>query len=136
MHRQLDTQQMHLDRQLTHSSSVSRVYCLYCTMGNGRERLKGACAGESKGSEELADVGSMLATWDHDDVRVWAAAKYVRAQGPEEAVVVCVDVCGSCYHRGPCGCPEAGPPPQGLRLANRPVFPHQICGDVQSWTAA
>lgn len=58
-------------------------------------------------------MGGMLATWDYGDVRAWAAAKgYVRAQGPEEAVVVvCVDVCGWCYHRGSCGRPEDGPPP-------------------------
>lgn len=68
-----------------------------------RERQNGSCPMEGGrfeegGGEKWADMGDLLATWDHSDLRAQAAAKgHVWVCGPA-ASAVCVDVCGSCYH--------------------------------------
>ena len=60
-----------------------------------KEEQTGSCAVVSKrqthrseGSEEQADVGSLLATWGHDGVWTWVAAK--------GHVWICVDIHDPC----------------------------------------
>lgn len=47
-----------------------------------------------------------------ESVWVWATAKDCDLIcDPNAAEGVCVEVCGSCYHRGPCGHLKSGPLP-------------------------
>lgn len=60
-----------------------------------------------KGSEEKADVGSLLAIQGLGATQSWAAAKgHGWVNGPA-AAAVCVNVHGTCYHQRPWGCSES-----------------------------
>lgn len=54
------------------------------------------CRGE--GDEEWAEVGGLLATRGHGDVRDWVAAKALAWVHGPAADTLCVDVHCSCYH--------------------------------------
>lgn len=84
-----------------------------------RETEQFMCWGErqfwrGKSGEEQAEVHALscLPAQGHSDIWASTVSKgHYLVLDPEAAIGVCVDICGYCYHQGPCGHLESGPLP-------------------------